>query len=779
MNENENVIIQGIGGIGKTRLAIDCIKHVQQKHANECRIHYAIIWIDSRELQYIEETFYDHIAKYFELSLEKFKDKDKFLDNIKTKLENSALIFYFVFDSLHSYDYIRSFVHNIILKPQKFKLIITTRDESQFKAQLSFKYIKIEMMNEKEAMAYCKNNFQDLEIRDILLIEFLRNFFGENNENKILPLMLRLVVSLYNQDKIKRLNDEMKQKKFRKQINLELATTFLIDDLDVNSPEMILLKIVSYLDGSQISYDLIIDIFNGVTDQQLKEIDDLANELCKRKLINIFTKDYSSYFSMHELIQDIIRDYGGQESDFKLKQTIVKAIEKKFPETTASDKGGIKEDEIDRVLKHALKVESADFEISHEKLKLCEKMGDYYLAKHNFKREVEYRYKELKMIGKLKINDACLTVDFNLSHLTTLEAKAHKQIGNAFNKLNDYYRAIESYQKSIDISSTDEKSIEIVSSNLNNMGTVYCDLGDYEKARECHQKSLEIKLRISPNHPQIANNYNNMGIVCYCLGKYDQALENYKQSLDIRSKKNPVDDSIIAESYNNIGNVYLELNMSDLALENHKLSLKIREKIHDAKHPSIATSYTNMGEVFMCKGDYNKALDLFQQSLDIRQKAYAQNHSLIAQTHENFGNVYMQLKEYDKALENYVKSFDIKKPIYSSKLDNPFKLENPNPNMAVSYGHIGHAQLNQSNEKLEEASENLLKSIRMHEKIFLNGHPNISKLYHYMSRVCDRQQNVERAQKWSAMSKKVFGDFFSEENQNYEKFLLKPLQSFY
>ena len=53
---------------------------------------------------------------------------------------------------------------------------------------------------------------------------------------------------------------------------------------------------------------------------------------------------------------------------------------------------------------------------------------------------------------------------------------------------------------------------------LNNIGLVYSDLGDYSKALDFYQKALEIRIKIlGMNHPLVADSYNNIGVVFFKL----------------------------------------------------------------------------------------------------------------------------------------------------------------------------------------------------------------------------------------------------------------------
>ena len=66
------------------------------------------------------------------------------------------------------------------------------------------------------------------------------------------------------------------------------------------------------------------------------------------------------------------------------------------------------------------------------------------------------------------------------------------------------------------------------------MGNLYHDNGDYAKALENYNKSLEIRAKISGAESiEVAKILNNIGMVYKNKGDLNKALEIYKNCLDI------------------------------------------------------------------------------------------------------------------------------------------------------------------------------------------------------------------------------------------------------
>ena len=74
-----------------------------------------------------------------------------------------------------------------------------------------------------------------------------------------------------------------------------------------------------------------------------------------------------------------------------------------------------------------------------------------------------------------------------------------------------------------------------MATDYSNIGGVYDSRGDYDKALEYYQKALNIGLKIygTEEHPNIAIRYSNIGLAYSNKGDYDRALEYYEKALNI------------------------------------------------------------------------------------------------------------------------------------------------------------------------------------------------------------------------------------------------------
>ena len=111
------------------------------------------------------------------------------------------------------------------------------------------------------------------------------------------------------------------------------------------------------------------------------------------------------------------------------------------------------------------------------------------------------------------------------------ESKCYTNLGNAYQSLGDYGKAIEYNEKSLEIfKDIGDRAGE--SSCYTNLGNAYDSLGDYGKAIEYHEKSLEIKKDIGDIDSERVVSYN-LGQIYDESDKPELAYEYYNHSIEL------------------------------------------------------------------------------------------------------------------------------------------------------------------------------------------------------------------------------------------------------
>ena len=76
-----------------------------------------------------------------------------------------------------------------------------------------------------------------------------------------------------------------------------------------------------------------------------------------------------------------------------------------------------------------------------------------------------------------------------------------------------------------------------MAASYSNIGNVYNRQGQYERALEYYQKALEIDIKVSgQEHPDVAASKENIGLVFEAMGRKSQAKQMFTEAAGIRRK---------------------------------------------------------------------------------------------------------------------------------------------------------------------------------------------------------------------------------------------------
>jgi len=202
----------------------------------------------------------------------------------------------------------------------------------------------------------------------------------------------------------------------------------------------------------------------------------------------------------------------------------------------------------------------------------------------------------------------------------------------------------------------DEKAKEYLAAAINNIGYIYNSTGNTYKAIEYFNKSLNIQEEVGDKRG-MALSFNNIGYIYHSKGDIPNTLIYYQKSLSIYQELEYKQG--MASSFNNIGTVYDDQGDITKALEYYQKSLNIREEIKDKK--GIALAFNNIGLIYQKQGDNQKSLEYYLKSLSIRKEIGDKRG--IAQTFNNIGNIYYRQGNASKAIKYYQNSLNISEEV--------------------------------------------------------------------------------------------------------------------
>jgi tetratricopeptide (TPR) repeat protein len=187
--------------------------------------------------------------------------------------------------------------------------------------------------------------------------------------------------------------------------------------------------------------------------------------------------------------------------------------------------------------------------------------------------------------------------------------------GVTYNNLELYDKAIEDYNRAIQINSGDAYA-------YSNRGNTYYYLQQYDEALADHNRALQL-------NPNFSNAYLNRGNVYRDLNRNVEALEDYNRTLKI----DPTD----AQAYNNRGALYERLEHYEEALGDFAKAIRL--------DPNNAKFYSNRAKTYIELRRYDLALTDCNTALRLDPS--------LNKTYALRGSAHLQLQRYQEALTDY------------------------------------------------------------------------------------------------------------------------------
>jgi tetratricopeptide (TPR) repeat protein len=195
------------------------------------------------------------------------------------------------------------------------------------------------------------------------------------------------------------------------------------------------------------------------------------------------------------------------------------------------------------------------------------------------------------------------------------------------------------------------ESKDLLAAAFNNLGESYRKLLEDALALQNFQKAWEILSQLdNPALETVFPVLNNLALCYSALEKNEMALDYLFRALDVESLIFPADHSNLALVFNNIGESYRHSGKPDLALHYLSAAAFVWELHPDLDPYAPAQAYNNLGLLFLEKGEPKKALDHLLKAEAIYIEFLPPTHPDLGRIFWNIGDIKGSLKQYTESL---------------------------------------------------------------------------------------------------------------------------------
>ncbi len=241
---------------------------------------------------------------------------------------------------------------------------------------------------------------------------------------------------------------------------------------------------------------------------------------------------------------------------------------------------------------------------------------------------------------------------------------------------------------------------------LANLAGALQDVGRSEEALDRATRALEIRTRaFGDEHPDVAHSHDALGSILHDVQRDAEALEHATRALEIRARIFGEEHPEVARAHISLGATLHNLQRYAEAIEHKTRGLDIQTRVCGEEHPSVAYAHGSLGATLFALKRYEEALRHEQRELDIQIRIFGAEHPLVAKAHENVGGTFFALERYEEALRQAQHQLDIQTQVGGET----------SAGVALAHRNVGAAlhKLGRDQEALERlrASERILEAL--------------------------------------------------------------------
>ncbi len=704
-------ICAGMGGIGKTHLALQYIHHSQYPYTLR-------VWFPAENTEQLKQEYFKFAKKLG--YPEEYSTFEEVLFFVKNWLEKNPgwLI---VYDNANSYKEIQSF-----LPEAGGHVLITSRQ--RFWPD-TFPIIPINVMSEKEAFDLLTSAIKKTRSGETKEISKLAKVLG------YLPLALsqagayihqnQISVSkyleLYKAHELELLSDHPTSALAN---NANVATTWnislakLVQEANENHEPtyaLDLIMVAAYLTPENISRELLLtwlkEAYPNLESHELI-FNRTIGQLWKYSLIHT---DGENSMGIHRLLQTVLRTQHNK---------ILKINKLEYPARTISW--------FDKILKSCL--------MYYKSKNLEGELRDPNLLSH---------------LQTLELHAQLLNMDTPRSSLGRFE----NSIGQTFFSMGDLKSSLKHFMRSLEIGENpmvlDHKR-RIIGYACNNIGMVLDWMGDPKKAKIYLERSLHMAQEYPKEYDFLEITMSNLGQAYRHLGELQKAkelLETSAKLIENRQGEGYGKDGVWAAlNLCQLAEVYGDLGKSIEARRAFEKALVIREKYFGKNDRKIAETLIGLAEAQVNVGNPKAAKEALERSLDIFEKDYGKGHILTANVMTALGGVYRELGDNSLSKKILEEALRIRKQHYG-----PVHLH-----VIETCSELGKTHLNMGN--FHQAKTILEEVKNFQSQYYGEDHIKIAPVLFSLSQVYIGLKETKTAEEFLQKSHHIFIKSYGEEH---------------
>ncbi|KAN0069055.1 TPR-like protein [Elaphomyces granulatus] len=260
-------------------------------------------------------------------------------------------------------------------------------------------------------------------------------------------------------------------------------------------------------------------------------------------------------------------------------------------------------------------------------------------------------------------------------------------------------------------------------STMNNLASTYRKQGRWKEAEELQAKELEICQRVlGEEHPDSLISMNNLALTYGEKGRWKEAEELQVRVIETRKTVLGQEHPDTLTSMNNLASTYGDQGRWKEAEELQVLVMGTRKTVLGQEHPSTLTSMNNLASTYGEQGRWKEAEELQAKELEICQRVLGEEHPDTLRSMANLASTYRKQGRWKEAEELQAKDLEIYQRVLGE--EHPDTLISMN-NLAFIFKDQGRA---------EDAMTLMGDCTRIQKRVLGPDHPYTTDSQHILNK---------------------------------------------
>jgi len=225
---------------------------------------------------------------------------------------------------------------------------------------------------------------------------------------------------------------------------------------------------------------------------------------------------------------------------------------------------------------------------------------------------------------------------------------------------------------------------------MSNLAATYHDLGKTKEAADLHKKVLKARVKtLGEEHEDTLLSMNNLAVTYHALGQMKESADMHEKALEVRKRTLGEQHQHTLCSMCNLGDTYYALGRRKEAADLHEKVLETRLKSLGGEHPDTLLTMNNLASTYLALGQTKEAVNLHEKVLEEKMKTLGENHPDTLMTMNNLALAYYALgrkmeaaRMHEKVKESYTRTLGEEHPITLLSMSN----------LASTYNSLGQTK---------------------------------------------------------------------------------------